>query len=163
MSSSIRIPPHALPWWLYLGYFHPHELHLLLWCYASQAKREALQVYIRSETIALTAAHLHKAPGHCFEKLRHHCSETAPKLLQKKEDRVSQITPLSHSHVHFHPRKENWGILALQPLASHSWGWRKPFDTVTRKTPSENRQKNNALMQCSWDLNYFHLAVNISQ
>lgn len=144
MSSSIRIPPHALPWWLYL----------LLWCYAIQAKRDALQVCTRSETIALTAAHLHKAVGHCFEKMRHYCSETSPKFTAEKGACGEPDHPLSHSHVHFYPRQENWGILALQCLASHSWGGRgSPLTlSVTRKTQSENGQKNNALMQCSWNL-----------
>lgn len=72
-----------------------------------QAIRDAAQVCTDSEMIALTAAHLHKAVGHCSEKLSQHCLETALELLQKKVDIVSQITPLPHSHVHFNPRDEN--------------------------------------------------------
>lgn len=70
----------------------------------------------KSETVALTAAHLHKAVGNCFKKLRHHCSEIAPKLLQEKEDIVSQISPLSHSHLHFYPRKGTEESLHCSPL-----------------------------------------------
>lgn len=154
MSSSIRIPPHAVLWWLYLGCLHLHELHLLLWWYAIQARRDHLQACTRSETIALTAAHLHQGSRSLLWEAATPFSETGPRLLQKKEDTVTQITLLSHFHAHFYLRKENWGIFALHPLASPSWGGGGSPLTLseTRKTQSENGQKNNALMQCSWDL-----------
>jgi len=74
-----------------------------------QAIRDSAQVYTVSqhETISLRTAHLHKAVGHCSEKLSQHCPEIALDLLQKKEDLVSQLTSLPHSHVRFKLRDAN--------------------------------------------------------
>lgn len=69
--------------------------------------RDAAQGCIDSEMIALATACLHKAGDHCSEKLSQHRPDAALELLQKKEDLVSQLTPLPHSHVHFNPRDKN--------------------------------------------------------
>lgn len=120
-----------------------------------------------SETRALTTARLHKAVGHCSEKLSQSCPETALELLQKKEDIVSQLNPLPHSPVYFSPRDENWGILTVQPLGNLLLRrWRKSFDIACNYEKASVRKwtKNDALVQCSWDLQrYLHPVVNIPQ
>lgn len=111
--------------------FHPYELHPLLRCYCTQAIRDVAWMCTDSKTIALTTAHLHRAEGHCLEKLSQHCSDTALELLQKKEDIMSQLTPLTYFHVHFKPRDENQGILLLQSLPTLPLRRRKkPSDTT---------------------------------
>lgn len=99
--------------------------------------------------------------GRSSEQLSQHCPDTALEVLQIKEDIVSQLSPLLHSHVHFNPRDENWGILTLQPFASLLLRRRRrPF--ASEKDPVRKLTKNNALVQYSQVLqHYFHPKVNV--
>lgn len=61
---------------------------------------------VSTETITLTAQ-LHSAEDHFFEKMSQHCLDIALELLQKKrEDIVSQLTPLL-SHICFKSKDVN--------------------------------------------------------
>lgn len=78
---------------------------------------------------------------------------------------VNQLTPLPHSHVHFNPRDDNWGILTLQPLASLLLrSWRKPFDTTCNYEKDSVRKWTKEWWGVLGVLqHYFHPVVNIPQ